>query len=131
MIHNLPPNKSYFRVTTRRRKWQDVLSGNGALFLSRFGNRYNQIAQLTSYVSDNLEVAVTEFAYYAAIKWHYRISKYYLAPVRMPLQEDYLLWQFTLRVPAYVMDIENSSALPLRLPLFVLLNPGRRYHSTQ
>ena len=43
MIYPLPPNQSYYRVTILGRRWRDVLSGRGALYLSATGNRYNTV----------------------------------------------------------------------------------------
>lgn len=131
MIDVLNPNQSFFRVTKVGFGWKDVLSGEGALFLDQEGNRYNVVLQRAVYVSADLKVAVTEFAYYSARDWHHRIGNHYLVPVPMPLHDDFLLWQFTLREPKYVIDIESAPTLSLHLPHFVLLNPGRNYMSTQ
>jgi hypothetical protein len=43
MIYSLPPDQSYYRVTTLGRRWRDVLSGRGALYLPATGNRYNTV----------------------------------------------------------------------------------------
>ena len=61
---SVSPDESLPAVFGRR--WRDVLSGRGALYLSATGNRYNTVLQQAAYVSDDLRVAVTEFAYYAA-----------------------------------------------------------------
>ena len=66
MIYALPPHQSYYRVTILGRRWRDVLSGRGALYLSATGNRYSTVLQQAAYVADDLVVTVTEFAYYAA-----------------------------------------------------------------
>jgi hypothetical protein len=54
MIHPLPPDQLYYRVTTIGRRWPDVLSGRGALYLSATGNRYNTVLQQAAYVCDDL-----------------------------------------------------------------------------
>jgi hypothetical protein len=131
MIHPLPPDQPYFRVTTIGRRWSDVLSGRGALYLSATGNRYNTVLQQAAYVCEDLLVAVTEFAYYAARHWQDRLGNHHLLPVNGPLQGDFVLWLFTLGQPVYVVDVENTAGLPWQLPLYALLNPGRNYATTQ
>src|SRR5437899_4643120 len=74
MIHTFPPNTPFYRVTTVGRTWRDVLSGRGALYLSPAGNRYNVVLQQAAYVCDDLDVAVSEFAYYAARDWQDRLG---------------------------------------------------------
>jgi hypothetical protein len=131
MIHPLPPGQSYYRVTTLGRRWRDVLSGRGALYLSATGNRYNAVLQQAAYVSDDLAVAVTEFAYYAARDWQDRLGNHHVVPVAGPLQSDYVLWRFRLQQPAYVIDVEHTVGVPWQVPSYVLLNPGRNYAATQ
>src|SRR4051812_23363468 len=106
MIHALTPNQRYYRVTTLGRRWRDVLSGRGALYLSATGNRYNAVLQQAAYVCDDLRVAVTEFAYYAARDWQDRLGNHHLLPVAGPLQSDHVLWLFRLQQPTHVVDVE-------------------------
>jgi hypothetical protein len=108
-----------------------VLSGRGALYLSATGNRYNTVLQQAAYVSDDLQVAVTEFAYYAARDWQDQFGNHHVLPVAGPLQSDYVLWRFLLQQPAYVVDIEYGTGLPWLIPPYLLLNPGRNYAATQ
>ncbi|MGE3807453.1 MAG: RES domain-containing protein [Gemmataceae bacterium] len=131
MIQPLAANTHYYRVTTVGRKWGDVLSGKGALFLPASGNRYNVVLQQAAYVTDDLRVAVTEFAYYAALDWQLRIANHHVLPVRGPIRSDFKLWQFTLQLPRNVVDIERLAPLPGSLPTFALLNPSRAYAATQ
>lgn len=131
MIHLLPPDQSYYRVTTRGRKWRDVLSGRGALYLSATGNRYNTVLQEAAYVSDDLAVAVTEFAYYAARDWQNRLGNHHVLPFAGPLQSDYILWRFSLDQPTYVIDVEHAVGVPWAVPPYVLFNPRRNYAATQ
>jgi hypothetical protein len=131
MIHPLPPGQSYYRVTSRGRSGRDVLSGRGALYLSATGNRYNTVLQQAAYVSDDLAVAVTEFAYYAARDWQDRLGNHHLLPVAGPLQSEYVLWRFRLDQPTYVIDIEHAVGVPWAVPPHVLFNPGRNYAVTQ
>ena len=129
MVHSLPPNQDFFRVTTVGRRWRDVLSGRGALYLTATGNRYNAVLQRAAYVSNELSVAVAEFAYYVARDWHTRLGNHHILPVPSPLQSDYVLWQFTLQRPTYVIDV--GAGLRVALPPFALLNPGHNYAATQ
>src|SRR5947208_12742979 len=80
MIYPLPPDQSYYRVTILGRRWRDVLSGRGALYLPATGNRYNTVLQQAAYVADEPAVAVTEFAYYAARSWQEQTGAGYLPP---------------------------------------------------
>jgi hypothetical protein len=130
MVHPLPQKQDYFRVTTLGRRWKDVLSGRGALYLPPTGNRYNVVLQRAAYVSDELNVAVTEFAYYVARDWQTRLGNHHLLPVPSPLRSNYVLWQFTLQQPRYVIDVEAGPPLVL-LPPFSLLNPCHHYAATQ
>jgi hypothetical protein len=116
MIHALPPDQHYYRVTTLGRRWRDVLSGKGSLYLSATGNRYNTVLQQAAYVCDDLRVAVTELAYYAARDWQDRLGNHHLLPVPGPLQGDFVLWRFTLQQPTYVVDVENAAGVPWQLP---------------
>jgi RES domain len=131
MIQNLVPGTLFYRVTTPGRKWGDVLSGRGALYLPPAGNRYNVVLQQAAYVCDDLEVAVTEFGYYAARDWQDRLGNHHILPVPSPLRQDYILWQFTLQAPTYVVDVENAPGTAALLPPFALLNPSRNYAATQ
>ncbi len=131
MIHPLVPNTPFYRVTTVGRRWGDVLSGRGALYLPPAGNRYNVVLQQAAYVCDDLGVAVTEFAYYAARDWQDRIGNHHILPVPGPLRSDYILWQFTLQAPTYVIDVENAPGTAALLPPFALFNPARNYAATQ
>lgn len=84
MIYPLPPAQSYYRVTVLGRRWRDVLSGRGALYLLATGNRYNTVLQQAAYVSDDPTVAVTEFAYYAARDGQDRLGNHHVLPVAGP-----------------------------------------------
>jgi hypothetical protein len=99
--------------------------------LGSAGNRYNVVLQRAAYVCDQLIVAVTEFAYYAARNWQDRLGKHHIVAVPTPLQSTYVLWQFTLQQPTYVIDVEAGLPVPLQLPPFALLNPGHNYGATQ
>jgi hypothetical protein len=131
MIDPLPPDQSYYRVTILGRRWRDVLSGRGALYVSATGNRYNTVLQQAAYVSDDPAVAVTEFAYYAARHWQDRLGNHHVLPVADPLQSDYVLWRFRLDQPTYVIDVEHAAGVPWIVPPYVLFNPGRNYAATQ
>jgi hypothetical protein len=131
MIHPLPPGQSWYRVTILGRRWRDVLSGRGALYLSATGNRYNTVLQQAAYVSDDPAVAVTEFAWYAARDWQDRLGNHHVLPVPGPLQSDYVLWKFRLDQPTYVIDVEHAAGVPWTVPPYVLFNPGRNHAATQ
>jgi hypothetical protein len=108
-----------------------VLSSRGALYLSATGNRYNTVLQQAAYVCDDLTVAVTEFAYYAARDWQDRLGNHHVLPVTGPLQRDYVLWRFRLQQPTHVVDVEHAAGVPWVVAPYVLFNPGRNYAATQ
>ncbi len=130
MIYPLSANQHFFRITKARRRWRDVLSGEGALYLRATGNRYNVILQQAAYVSDSLAVAVTEWAYYVARDWQDHIGKHHAFPITGPLLSEAMLWQFTIKTPNYVVDAESLAA-SLPWPAHVLLNPSGNYAATQ
>jgi len=130
MIYHLSVNQYYFRITTLGRRWNDVLSGNGALYLTPLGNRYNVVLQRATYVAETPQIVLSEAAYYMALIWQERIGIHHLRPVTGPLVSDHLLWQFTLQSPEYVIDVERLIDT-LLWPPHTLVNPGRYYDSTQ
>jgi hypothetical protein len=62
-----------------------VLSGTGTFHLPPTGNRYKVVLQSAAYVCEELRVAVTEFAYYAARDWQTCLARHHLVPVPSPL----------------------------------------------
>ena len=130
MTFPLPQNQQYYRITTRGYRWRDVLSGRGGLHLSPGGNRYNVVLQRAAYVSNELSVTVTEFAYYAARDWQDRLGNHHIVAVPTPMRAAYTLWQFTLQQPTYVIDVEAGLPVHAQLPPFALLNPGHNYAAT-
>lgn len=131
MIHNLAPNTPFYRVTRHDRKWADVLSGRGALHLFPAGNRYNVVLQQAAYECDDQDVAVSEFAYYAANDWQERLGNHHVLPVPSPLRGNCILWQFLLQAPSYAINVENAPGAVALLPPFALFNPARNYAATQ
>jgi hypothetical protein len=89
------------------------------------------ILQQAAYVSDDLAVAVTEFAYHAARDWQDRLGNNHVLPVAGPVQSDYVLWRFRLDQPTYVVDVEHPAGVPWLVPPYVLFNPRRNYAATQ
>src|SRR5207253_10842624 len=90
---------------------------------------YNTVLQRAAYVCDELGVAVTEFAYYAARNWQRHLGNHHLLPVPTPLRDTYVLWRFTLQQPTHVIDVEVDPPVPLAP--FVLLNSEHYYDATQ
>jgi hypothetical protein len=129
MIVQLSPNQHFFRITTRGRKWNDVLSGRGSLYLPKGGNRYNVVLQNATYVTDNVITAVTEWAYYAARDWQDQIGNHCVRPIHGPLVSGAILWMFSVNFPRYVVDVEALAPI-LPWPPHVLLNPTNNYRTT-
>lgn len=112
--------------------WPDPVLGHGAYYVGIVGNRYNRPDQLTVYCAQDPLVAITEGAFYQALRCQNDIASYRLKSVSYPLRSQHLLWAFRLDPQPPVIDMES----PLASNLFayaphLLLNPSRNYSGTQ
>jgi hypothetical protein len=123
---------SLYRVTATNTAWPNPVKGHGAYYLPKQGNRYNRTQQLTVSCSEDPWVAITEGAYYQAMKWQNDIASSRINAVSYPLRSEHLFWAFRINPLPNVIDLEN----PLAVATFsysphVLTNPGRNYTGTQ
>ena len=79
---------SLFRVAsdTSGNVWPDPVLGHGAYYVGINGNRYSRPDQLTVYCAEDPLVAITEGAYYQALKWQNDIAFYRMKGVNYPLR---------------------------------------------
>jgi len=135
MLVQVTAANQFFRVTDSTRRWADVISGNGAHFLSAAGNRYNANGQKSVYAGDTLEAALAEAAFYAALEWQERVANSWVtwangAPAIFSTPQK--LWCFRLTAPAAVIDVDNqNSQVAFHHHRLILRNPSRTYLSTQ
>jgi hypothetical protein len=138
MLHTPAAGTLYYRVTQDDANRSSVLSGVGSFYTP--GGRYNRPHQRTVYASDDALVAITEMAYYQALKWQNRIGGGQMAtpnplaslPPTYPLESSHLLWCFSLAVPPSVLDVDDPIAYTVfqHAPIEIL-NPGQAYERTQ
>jgi hypothetical protein len=112
--------------------WPDPVLGHGAYYVGIDANRYSRPDQLTVYCAEDPLVAITEAAFYQALKWQINIASYRMNPVGYPLRSKHLLWAFRIHPRPPVIDMES----PLACTRFtysphILLNPSRMYSGTQ
>jgi hypothetical protein len=125
---------SLFRVAsdTSGNVWPDPVLGYGAYYVGITGNRYSRPDQLTVYCAEDPLVAITEGAYYQALKWQNDIASYRMKGVNYPLRSTHLLWAFQMAPLPPVIDLESPLASNhFAYSPHVLLNPSRVYSGTQ
>ena len=138
MLHKPEAGTLYYRVTRDDANRSNVLSGEGSYYTP--GGRYNRPHQRTIYASDDALVAITEMAYYEALKWQDLIGGGRMAtpnplpslPPIYPLASSHSLWCFTLTVPPSIIDVDDPIAYTVfqHAPIEIL-NPGQAYERTQ
>jgi|SRR5271157_129199 len=133
MYHSIGP-EPLFRVAsaTSGNVWPDPVLGHGAYYVGIDANRYSRPDQLTVYCAQDPLVAITEGAFYQALKCQNDIASYRMKAVRYPLQSKHLLWAFRIDPRPPVLDMESLLASNhFAYPPHVLLNPSRMYSGTQ
>lgn len=133
MYHPIGPGP-LFRVAsaTSGTVWPDPVLGHGAYYVDRNGNRYSGPDQLTVYCAEDPLVAITEGAFYQALKWQIDIASYQMKAVGYPLRSEHLLWAFQIDPQPPVIDMASPHASTgFRYSPHVLLNPSRLYSGTQ
>ncbi len=106
--------------------------GYGAYYGGIDGNRFSGPDQLTVYCAEDPLVAITEGAYYQALKWQNEIASYKMKAVAYPLVSEHLLWAFRIDPAPALIDSESLLASThFSYPPHVLLNPCRNYSGTQ
>ncbi len=131
MDYTIGPGNLY-RVTSAATSWPMPVTGHGAYYVSSQGNRYNRTDQLTVYCSEDPVVAITEGAFYQAMKWHNAMAYSRFNPITYPLKSEHILWAFRIDPLPAVVDLENAAALArFSHQPHILLNPSREYARTQ
>jgi RES domain len=131
MHYQLGPGDLY-RGTRLHTVWPEPVRGLGAFYTPTGGSRYNRIHQLTVSCSEDPLVAITEAAFYQAIKWREGIASSLLHPLTYPLRSEHLFWAFRIYPRPTVIDLEHATAIATfgYSPL-VVTNPGQNYSATQ
>jgi len=112
--------------------WPDPVMGYGAYYVPREGSRYSGPHQLTLYCAEDPLVAVTEGAFYQALKWQHDIASFLMKAVTYPLRSEHLLWAFRIDPRPAVIDMESALASNhFGYSPHLLLNPIRAYSGTQ
>jgi hypothetical protein len=138
-VTNLSAATLFYRVIGPGRHWNDVLAGRGAYFGRTYGGRYNRSRQKTVYASTDPVVAITEYAFYEALRWQEAIGTTALQnqnqfpPFRTAPKKRPRLWSFRLTPPPTIVDITDPAAFnTFHHPPYVLVNPSSRsYLPTQ
>jgi RES domain len=123
-----------FRVAsaTSGNAWPDPVMGLGSYYLSRDGNRYSRPHRLTVYCAEDPLVAITEGAFYQALRWQNDIASFPMKTVAYPLRSEHLLWAFLLDPRPPLIDMESTLARHhFGYPPHLLLNPSRSDSGTQ
>lgn len=112
--------------------WPDPVLGHGAYYVGIDANRYSRPDQLTVNCAEDPLVAITEGAYYQALKWQNDIASFRMKAVSYPLRSEHWLWAFTIHPRPAVIDLESPLASNhFKYSPHVLLNPSRLYSGTQ
>lgn len=121
-----------YRVTRPNMVWPDPVRGRGAFYTSTEGSRYNRIQQLTVRCSEDPLVAITEAAFYQALKWREAIASSLIHAVAYPLRSEHLFWAFQINPHPPVIDLEHTIASAnFGYSPHVLTNPSQNYLATQ
>jgi hypothetical protein len=130
-ITNLNAATLFYRVIGPGRHWNDVLAGRGAYFGRAHGGRYNRSRQKTVYASTDPLVAITEYAFYEALRWQEAIGttalqhQHQLPPFRTAPKKRPRLWSFHLTPPPTILDVTDPAAFnTFHHPPYVLVNPS-------
>ena len=77
-------------------------------------------------------MAITEAAFYQAIKWREAIASSLIHAVTYPLCSEHLFWAFLIDPRPPVIDLEEAAAVAtFRYSPHVVTNPSQNYRATQ
>lgn len=112
--------------------WPDPVRGHGAFYVPKEGNRYSGPHQLTLYCAEDPLVAITEGAFYQAIRLQNDIASFRMKEITYPLVSEHLLWAFSIDPLPHVVDMESAiSSNHFGYSPHLLLNPSRAYSGTR
>jgi hypothetical protein len=121
-----------YRVTLENTIWPDPVRGVGAFYLPQGGNRYNAVHQVTVSCSEDPWVAISEAAFYQALKLREAIASSLVNAVTYPFRSRHTFWGFQINPLPPVIDLENPIAAALfQYSPHVLTNPSQNYRATQ
>jgi hypothetical protein len=121
-----------YRVTRPDTVWPAPVQGLGAFYTPRDGSRYNRPHQLTVSCSEDPLVAITEAAFYQALKWREAIASSLIHGITYPLRSEHLFWAFQINPRPPVIDLEHENAIvAFGYSPHVLTNPSQNYRATQ
>ena len=136
MYHQIGAGDLY-RVTRPDTVWiepdqKEPVQGLGAFYTPKDGNRYNRTQQCTVSCSEDPLVAITEAAFYQALKWREAIAWSLIKTVTYPLRSEHLFWAFQIDPHPPVIDLEDAAAVvAFGYSPHVVTNPSQNYRATQ
>ena len=121
-----------YRVTRPGTVWPDPVRGLGAFYTPPNGSRYNRIHQMTVSCSEDPLVAITEAAFYQALKWRDSIASSLVNAVTYPLRSSHFFWAFQVNPRPPVIDLEHANAtVAFGYSPHVVTNPSQNYMASQ
>lgn len=121
-----------YRVTRPNTVWPAPVRGAGAFYTPKSGSRYNRIHQQTLSCSEDPLVAITEGAFYQALKWRDAIANSLVNAVTYPLVSEHDFWAFRIDPRPSVIDLEHTGAVQaFGYSPHVVTNPSQNYRATQ
>jgi hypothetical protein len=112
--------------------WPEPVQGLGAFYTPKDGSRYNRAHQRTVSCSEDPLAAITEAAFYQALKWREAIASSLTHAVAYPFHSEHLFWAFRINPRPPVIDLEHAGAVAVfGYSPHVVTNPGQNYRATQ
>lgn len=131
MYHQIG-NGELYRVTLPNTVWPAAVQGLGAFYTPKDGSRYNRPHQRTVSCSEDPHVAITEAAFYQALKWREAIASSLTRAVAYPFHSQHLFWAFRIDPCPLVIDLEHAAAArAFGYSPHVVTNPSQNYWATQ
>ncbi len=121
-----------YRVTRPNTVWPEPVQGLGAFYTPKDGSRYNRPHQRTVSCSEDPLVAITEAAFYQALKWREAIASSLANAVGYPFRSEHLFWAFRIDPRPPVINFEHAGAVvAFGYSPHVVTNPSQNYRATQ
>jgi len=77
-------------------------------------------------------VAITEAAFYQALRWREAIASSFVLAVAYPFHSEHLFWTFRIDPRPPIIDLEHAgAALTFGYSPHVVTNPSQNYRATQ
>ncbi len=121
-----------YRVTWPNMVWPAPVQGLGAFYTPKDGSRYNRPHQRTVSCAEDPLVAITEAAFYQALRWREAIASSFVLAVAYPFHSEHLFWTFRIDPRPPIIDLEHAgAALTFGYSPHVVTNPSQNYRATQ